>query len=70
MQSFKYFFSDFPQSPSFLSEALFLKRATKIEEMDPFFNLHETITKVGEECVYEQVGKFLFFFVGRWRKGI
>ncbi|XP_039721014.1 inactive N-acetylated-alpha-linked acidic dipeptidase-like protein 2 isoform X3 [Pteropus medius] len=34
------------QGPSFLSEALFPKHATKIEEMDPFFTLHETITKV------------------------
>ncbi|XP_070365520.1 inactive N-acetylated-alpha-linked acidic dipeptidase-like protein 2 isoform X3 [Equus asinus] len=41
------------QSPSFLSEALFLKRATKIEEMDPFFNLHETITKLSGEVILQ-----------------
>ncbi|XP_053429268.1 inactive N-acetylated-alpha-linked acidic dipeptidase-like protein 2 [Nycticebus coucang] len=33
------------EGPSFLSEALFPRHATKIEEMDPFFNLHEMITK-------------------------
>lgn len=69
MKSLKCFFSDFPQGPSFLSEALFLKRATKIEEMDPFFHLHETITKVGDKCIHEQVEQVLFFFVDRWRKG-
>ncbi|XP_019482750.1 PREDICTED: inactive N-acetylated-alpha-linked acidic dipeptidase-like protein 2, partial [Hipposideros armiger] len=41
------------QGPSFLSEALFPNHATNMEEMDPFFNLHETIAKVGEECIYE-----------------
>uniref|UniRef100_A0A9L0R4X9 N-acetylated alpha-linked acidic dipeptidase like 2 n=1 Tax=Equus caballus TaxID=9796 RepID=A0A9L0R4X9_HORSE len=41
------------ESPSFLSEALFLKRATKIEEMDPFFNLHETITKLSGEVILQ-----------------
>lgn len=55
MKSFKCLFFDFPQGPSFLSEAIFSIHATRIEEMDPFFNLHETITKVGEECIYEQV---------------
>ena len=34
------------EGPSFLSEGFFPKCATKIEEMDPFFNLHETITKI------------------------
>lgn len=53
MKSFKCFYSDFPQGPSFLSEALFPKHATKIEEMDPFFTLHETITKVREEGIYK-----------------
>lgn len=57
MKSFKCFFSDFPQGPSFLSEAHFPTHATEIEEMDPFFNLHETITKVGDHCIHEQVGK-------------
>ncbi|KAF0874076.1 NADL2 protein, partial [Crocuta crocuta] len=41
------------QGPSFLSEALFLKRATKIEEMDPFFHLHETITKLSGEVILQ-----------------
>lgn len=54
MKSFKCFFSDFLQGPSFLSEALFPKRARKIEEMDPFFNLHEAITKVGDNCIHGQ----------------
>lgn len=53
MKSFKRFYSDFPQGPSFLSEAIFPNHATKIEEMDPFFSLHETITKVGEEFIHE-----------------
>lgn len=35
------------QGPSFLSEAIFPKHAAKIEEVDPSFNLHETVTKVG-----------------------
>ncbi|XP_004424775.1 PREDICTED: inactive N-acetylated-alpha-linked acidic dipeptidase-like protein 2 [Ceratotherium simum simum] len=41
------------EGPSFLSEALFLKHATKIEEMDPFFNLHETITKLSGEVILQ-----------------
>lgn len=36
----------FSQGPSFLSEAIFPKHATKIEEVDPSFSLHEAITKV------------------------
>ena len=60
IKSLKCLFSGFPQGPSFLSEALFPKHATKIEEMDPFFNLHETITKVREECIHEKV-EVLFF---------
>ncbi|KAM9604261.1 inactive N-acetylated-alpha-linked acidic dipeptidase-like protein 2 isoform 1-T1 [Trichechus inunguis] len=41
------------KGPSFLSEALFPKRTTKIEEMDPFFNLHETITKLSGEVILQ-----------------
>lgn len=41
------------QGPSFLSEALFPKHATKIEEMDPFFTLHETITKLSGEVILQ-----------------
>ncbi|XP_036299646.1 inactive N-acetylated-alpha-linked acidic dipeptidase-like protein 2 isoform X1 [Pipistrellus kuhlii] len=41
------------QDPSFLSEALFPKVATKIEEMDPFFKLHETITKLSGEVILQ-----------------
>ncbi|XP_014401636.1 PREDICTED: inactive N-acetylated-alpha-linked acidic dipeptidase-like protein 2 [Myotis brandtii] len=41
------------QDPSFLSEALFPKGATKIEEMDPFFKLHETITKLSGEVILQ-----------------
>ncbi|ERE88515.1 inactive N-acetylated-alpha-linked acidic dipeptidase-like protein 2 [Cricetulus griseus] len=33
------------EGPSFLSEAIFPKHATKIEEVDPSFTLHEAITK-------------------------
>lgn len=39
------------QGPSFLSEAIFPQHATKIEEMDPFFNLHEVITKLSGEVI-------------------
>uniref|UniRef100_H0WSY0 N-acetylated alpha-linked acidic dipeptidase like 2 n=2 Tax=Otolemur garnettii TaxID=30611 RepID=H0WSY0_OTOGA len=39
------------EGPSFLSEALFPRHATDIEEMDPFFNLHETITKLSGEVI-------------------
>ncbi|XP_014445818.1 inactive N-acetylated-alpha-linked acidic dipeptidase-like protein 2 isoform X2 [Tupaia chinensis] len=41
------------QGPSFLSEALFPTHATKIEELDPFFNLHETITKLSGEVILQ-----------------
>uniref|UniRef100_A0A2I3TP32 N-acetylated alpha-linked acidic dipeptidase like 2 n=1 Tax=Pan troglodytes TaxID=9598 RepID=A0A2I3TP32_PANTR len=41
------------EGPSFLSEALFSTRATKIEEMDPSFNLHETITKLSGEVILQ-----------------
>ncbi|XP_077891892.1 inactive N-acetylated-alpha-linked acidic dipeptidase-like protein 2 isoform X1 [Ictidomys tridecemlineatus] len=39
--------------PNFLSEAVFPKHATKIEEMDPFFNLHETISKLSGEVILQ-----------------
>ncbi|KAM6225302.1 inactive N-acetylated-alpha-linked acidic dipeptidase-like protein 2 [Rhynchocyon petersi] len=38
---------------SFLSEALFPKSATKIEEVDPLFNLHESITKLSGEVILQ-----------------
>ncbi|XP_054201955.1 inactive N-acetylated-alpha-linked acidic dipeptidase-like protein 2 isoform X5 [Homo sapiens] len=41
------------EGPSFLSEARFSTRATKIEEMDPSFNLHETITKLSGEVILQ-----------------
>ncbi|XP_062960623.1 inactive N-acetylated-alpha-linked acidic dipeptidase-like protein 2 [Cynocephalus volans] len=41
------------EGPSFLSEALFPKHASKIEEMDPFFNLHETVTKLSGEVILQ-----------------
>ncbi|XP_054556347.1 inactive N-acetylated-alpha-linked acidic dipeptidase-like protein 2 isoform X1 [Talpa occidentalis] len=41
------------KGPSFLSEAFFPKNATNIEEIDPFFNLHETITKLSGEVVLQ-----------------
>jgi N-acetylated-alpha-linked acidic dipeptidase len=41
------------EGPSFLSEAIFPKSATKIEEMDPFFNLHETIAKLTGEVILQ-----------------
>ncbi|XP_059778011.1 inactive N-acetylated-alpha-linked acidic dipeptidase-like protein 2 isoform X4 [Balaenoptera ricei] len=41
------------EGPSFLSEGFFPKRATKIEEMDPFFNLHETIAKLSGEVILQ-----------------
>ncbi|XP_053774061.1 inactive N-acetylated-alpha-linked acidic dipeptidase-like protein 2 isoform X4 [Desmodus rotundus] len=41
------------QDLSFLSEALFPKAAKKIEEMDPFFKLHETITKLSGEVILQ-----------------
>ncbi|XP_045859174.1 inactive N-acetylated-alpha-linked acidic dipeptidase-like protein 2 isoform X1 [Meles meles] len=41
------------EGPSFLSEAFFPERARKIEEMDPFFNLHETITKLSGEVILQ-----------------
>ncbi|XP_022360311.1 inactive N-acetylated-alpha-linked acidic dipeptidase-like protein 2 isoform X2 [Enhydra lutris kenyoni] len=41
------------EGPSFLSEALFPKHARKIEEMDPIFNLHETIAKLSGEVILQ-----------------
>ncbi|KAI4589818.1 hypothetical protein MJG53_000867 [Ovis ammon polii x Ovis aries] len=41
------------KGPSFLSEALFPKHAIKVEEMDPFFNLHETIIKLSGEVILQ-----------------
>ncbi|XP_047420166.1 inactive N-acetylated-alpha-linked acidic dipeptidase-like protein 2 isoform X3 [Sciurus carolinensis] len=41
------------EGPSFLSEAVFPKHETKIEEMDPFFNLHETISKLSGEVILQ-----------------
>ncbi|XP_007946285.2 inactive N-acetylated-alpha-linked acidic dipeptidase-like protein 2 [Orycteropus afer afer] len=41
------------EGPSFLTEAFFPNHATKIEEMDPFFNLHETITKLTGEVILQ-----------------
>uniref|UniRef100_A0A5F8G6Y4 N-acetylated alpha-linked acidic dipeptidase like 2 n=1 Tax=Monodelphis domestica TaxID=13616 RepID=A0A5F8G6Y4_MONDO len=41
------------EGPSFLSEALFPVRAAEIEELDPFFNLHETITKLSGEVILQ-----------------
>uniref|UniRef100_A0A452F678 N-acetylated alpha-linked acidic dipeptidase like 2 n=1 Tax=Capra hircus TaxID=9925 RepID=A0A452F678_CAPHI len=41
------------EGPSFLSEALFPKHAIKVEEMDPFFNLHETIIKLSGEVILQ-----------------
>ncbi|XP_037696360.1 inactive N-acetylated-alpha-linked acidic dipeptidase-like protein 2 isoform X2 [Choloepus didactylus] len=41
------------EGPSFLSEAFFPKHATKIEELDPLFNLHETITKLSGEVILQ-----------------
>ncbi|XP_063085102.1 inactive N-acetylated-alpha-linked acidic dipeptidase-like protein 2 isoform X2 [Cavia porcellus] len=41
------------EGPSFLSEAVFPQHAIKIEEMDPFFNLHETITKLSGEVILQ-----------------
>ncbi|KAM7133827.1 inactive N-acetylated-alpha-linked acidic dipeptidase-like protein 2 isoform 3-T3 [Molossus nigricans] len=43
------------QGPSFLSEAIFPKGATEIEETDPVFKFHETIAKVGEGSIHEQL---------------
>ncbi|XP_077017184.1 inactive N-acetylated-alpha-linked acidic dipeptidase-like protein 2 isoform X3 [Tamandua tetradactyla] len=41
------------EGPSFLSEAVFPKCAITIEEMDPLFNLHETITKLSGEVILQ-----------------
>ncbi|XP_010630728.1 inactive N-acetylated-alpha-linked acidic dipeptidase-like protein 2 isoform X4 [Fukomys damarensis] len=41
------------EGPSFLSEAAFLQHVMKIEEIDPFFNLHETITKLSGEMILQ-----------------
>ncbi|XP_032114140.1 inactive N-acetylated-alpha-linked acidic dipeptidase-like protein 2 isoform X4 [Sapajus apella] len=41
------------EGPSFLSEAFFSTQSTTVEEMDPFFNLHETITKLSGEVILQ-----------------
>uniref|UniRef100_G3X0X0 N-acetylated alpha-linked acidic dipeptidase like 2 n=1 Tax=Sarcophilus harrisii TaxID=9305 RepID=G3X0X0_SARHA len=41
------------EGPSFLSEALFPVRLAEIEELDPFFNLHETIAKLSGEVILQ-----------------
>ncbi|XP_051041671.1 inactive N-acetylated-alpha-linked acidic dipeptidase-like protein 2 [Phodopus roborovskii] len=41
------------EGPSFLSEAIFPKHATKMEEVDPSFNLHEAITKLSGEVILQ-----------------
>ncbi|XP_015856388.1 inactive N-acetylated-alpha-linked acidic dipeptidase-like protein 2 isoform X3 [Peromyscus maniculatus bairdii] len=41
------------ESQSFLSEAIFTKHATKIEEVDPSFKLHEVITKLSGEVILQ-----------------
>ncbi|XP_012871613.1 PREDICTED: inactive N-acetylated-alpha-linked acidic dipeptidase-like protein 2 [Dipodomys ordii] len=41
------------EGPSFLSEAIFPKPATKIEETDPFFNFHTTIAKLSGEVLLQ-----------------
>ncbi|XP_021572770.1 inactive N-acetylated-alpha-linked acidic dipeptidase-like protein 2 [Carlito syrichta] len=41
------------EDPGFLSEALFPTHATQIEEKDPFFKLHETITKLSGEVILQ-----------------
>ncbi|XP_078209953.1 inactive N-acetylated-alpha-linked acidic dipeptidase-like protein 2 isoform X3 [Callithrix jacchus] len=41
------------EGPSFLSEALFSTQSTTVEEMDPFFKLHETITKLSGEVILQ-----------------
>uniref|UniRef100_A0A0P6J3A2 Inactive N-acetylated-alpha-linked acidic dipeptidase-like protein 2 n=1 Tax=Heterocephalus glaber TaxID=10181 RepID=A0A0P6J3A2_HETGA len=41
------------EGPSFLSEAAFPQHAIKIEEIDPFFNLHETIAKLSGEMILQ-----------------
>ncbi|XP_069849753.1 inactive N-acetylated-alpha-linked acidic dipeptidase-like protein 2 [Dipodomys merriami] len=41
------------KGPSFLSEAIFPKPATKIEETDPFFNFHTTIAKLSGEVLLQ-----------------
>uniref|UniRef100_A0A8D0WHR6 N-acetylated alpha-linked acidic dipeptidase like 2 n=1 Tax=Sus scrofa TaxID=9823 RepID=A0A8D0WHR6_PIG len=50
---FSYEDSQLSEGPSFLFEALFPKHTTKIEELDPFFNLHETITKLSGEVILQ-----------------
>ncbi|KAI4578990.1 hypothetical protein MJT46_000358 [Ovis ammon polii x Ovis aries] len=49
------------KGPSFLSEALFPKHAIKVEEMDPFFNLHETIIKNTLETSKLPLSDFPYF---------
>ncbi|NP_001313217.1 inactive N-acetylated-alpha-linked acidic dipeptidase-like protein 2 [Mus musculus] len=41
------------EGPSFLSEAIFPTHATKIEEVDPSFSLHEAITKLSGEVILQ-----------------
>ncbi|KAM5292796.1 inactive N-acetylated-alpha-linked acidic dipeptidase-like protein 2 [Ctenodactylus gundi] len=50
---FTYEDSNVSEGPSFLHEAVFPQRATKIEETDPFFNLHETVTKLSGEVILQ-----------------
>ncbi|XP_034636426.1 inactive N-acetylated-alpha-linked acidic dipeptidase-like protein 2 [Trachemys scripta elegans] len=49
----KRFLFPFPQSPSFLFEALFPAYNTVTEELDPLFNLHETIAKLTGEVTLQ-----------------
>ncbi|XP_040858524.1 inactive N-acetylated-alpha-linked acidic dipeptidase-like protein 2 [Ochotona curzoniae] len=41
------------EGPSFLSEALFLRHSRSMEELDPLFNLHESITKLSGEVILQ-----------------
>ncbi|XP_045150923.1 inactive N-acetylated-alpha-linked acidic dipeptidase-like protein 2 [Echinops telfairi] len=41
------------EGPSFLYEALFPQNKMKMEEMDPLFSLHETITKLSGEVILQ-----------------
>ncbi|XP_075412163.1 inactive N-acetylated-alpha-linked acidic dipeptidase-like protein 2 [Tenrec ecaudatus] len=41
------------EGPSFLYEALFPQHKANIEEMDPLFTLHETITKLSGEVILQ-----------------
>lgn len=51
----------FLQGPTFLSEAIFPKHATKIEDVDPSFRLHEAITKV--RMSLHLTSEEMFFYV-------